>query len=235
MKASRTRLFRCIECHELMAFREYPRSFYELLPCRSDLPISRGQHVHTPALVACPHCRAAFDLLGSQHELEFHLDEIWLSLGRYFRQPTQALLDHQATQRDLADCYQRVPSPASPTLAQCMQYAQMMEGTDLEWEYRLLTWHRLNDERLQHGPGPLTPAEAHNLRRLLHLSAGLSGDHLLKVEMLRQLGRFDEALEMLRPVLIQGLDERAEHFKAAIDRRDDQPFLIPADHAGAVV
>lgn len=201
MTPKRVRIFRCEACQGLFAHRYSSEMTYPSTTNRSDEPKKPGLSDYAPPLVACPHCREAYCLLGAEHESEF------LSLN--YAAPV------------MSDTIQKIPNFIGATLAQCEAHAQKWDDTDLEWEFRLQAWHRLNDARMLTSPRKLNPAQQHSLRRLLAICT--HNEPLIRVELLRQMRRFEEAADAIRT--FNALPwSNSRQLKAAIEQKNDQPF-----------
>ena len=208
MTPNRTRIFRCNTCQGLFAHRHYAEVAGQRHVKRSDDPELPGLNDYAPPLVACPHCGDAFCLLGAEHESEFFS------------------LDN--TTPMMRDSIQKVPDFAKATLAQCEAQAQNWDDTDLEWEFRLQAWQRLNDERIETSPRGLDSNQRHNLQRLFGISTRMPNDPLIQVELLRQMSRFEEAANILRPLCSPVFNPPPQSTVAqlmkAITQKNDQPF-----------
>jgi hypothetical protein len=208
MTPNRTRIFRCNACQGLFAHRHYAKVAGQRYVKRSDDPEWPGLNDYAPPLVACPHCGDAFCLLGAEHESEFFS------------------LDN--TSPTVRDSIQKVPDFAKATLAQCETQAQNWDDTDLEWEFRLQAWQRLNDERIETSPRGLDSNQQYNLQRLFGISTRMPNDPLIQVELLRQMSRFEEAVNILRllcgPVFNPPPQSTVAQLMKAITKKNDQPF-----------
>jgi len=80
----------------------------------------------------------------------------------------------------------------------------MAAQPEQETELRVFAWWRANDRhRREQGPGryPQTPEAIENLERLVELLKDAEHEFVLfRAEALRQLGRFDEARDMLHGI-----------------------------------
>lgn len=208
MTSNRTRLFRCDTCQGLFAHRHQSKVSDLRTLKRSDDPVLPGLTDYAPPLVACPHCRDAFCLLGAEHESEFF-----------------SLNNNSST---MNDTIQTVPDYAKATLSQCDAHAQKWDDTDLEWEFRLHAWQRLNDERMATSHRGLDSAQQQNLQRLHSISTRIGNDLLIQAELLRQMGRFEEAAQILKPLCSLAATpfpkSPAEQLMRAIEQKNDQPF-----------
>ena len=208
MTPNRTRIFRCNSCQGLFAHRHYAEVAGQRHVKRSDDPELPGLNDYAPPLVACPHCGDAFCLLGAEHESEFFS------------------LDN--TTPMLSDSIQKVPDFAKATLAQCEAQVQNWDDTDLEWEFRLQAWQRLNDERIETSLRGLDSNQLHNLQRLFSISTRMRHDPLIQVELLRQMSRFKEAANILKllfsPVINLPPESTVAQLMKAITEKNDQPF-----------
>ncbi len=208
MTPNRTRIFRCNTCQDLFAHRHYAKVAAQRHVKRSDDPELPGLNDYAPPLVACPHCGDAFCLLGAEHESEF--------------------FSIDTTSPMVSDSIQKVPDFAKATLAQCEAQVLNWDDTDLEWEFRLQAWQRLNDERIETSPRGLDSNQLHNLQRLFSISTRMRHEPLIQVELLRQMSRFEEAANILRPLFSPVVNLPPESTVAqlikAITEKNDQPF-----------
>jgi hypothetical protein len=94
-----------------------------------------------------------------------------------------------------------------------------------ELPLRLLCWRRSNDERLERGRIELELDDQANLQKLLLLVDQSTDSHrLLRAELFRQLGQFDEAKLILDCDFNYDISARAEQMMCAIERKDNLPF-----------
>lgn len=206
MTSNRTRIFRCNTCQAHFAHR-YRSHVSNLRPLnRPDAPSLPSLTDYAPPLVACPRCGDSFCLLGAEHESEFFA----------------------SNNTAMSDDIQKVPDYVKATLAQCEAHAQQWDDTDLEWEFRMHAWQCLNDERIAASPRALDTAQRHNLNRLLGISTRMGNDPLIQAELLRQLGQFEEAGNILSPLCNPRATpfpkSPAEQLMRAVDQKNDQPF-----------
>jgi hypothetical protein len=133
----------------------------------------------------------------------------------------------------------RPPAWAEPTPAQIWQALDEGRVTDARAARRmqLLAWQRVNDNlcwRQAARGGEARPADAaagappHRLRLL---NAALQGEDatewLRKAEVLRQLGRFEQALQTLQQVQDPAYAEWVQHLQLLCGRRQTQLARMP--------
>jgi hypothetical protein len=165
-------------------------------------------------------------MAGAEHAIEYrNYFPGWGFMGK----PTPEALASKKAQEALAEQYRDVPGYELATLAQCLQYVQNQAMVDNEKQLRLYAWHRVNDERMKSGCRELAADERTNLRELLHLLPSESDPEiLLRAEVLRELGCFDEADQVLDHEFSEGFTSRAVQIKQAIARKDKRPFFYQA-------
>jgi hypothetical protein len=122
------------------------------------------------------------------------------------------------------------------TLTQCLQFVQEEDLTGCKLPMRMYVWHRINDDRMHSNRRTLTNDETANLLALLDIW-GAQDDHeaLLRAEIFRELGRFNEAAQVLGGEISMEMAGRAEQIMQAIERQDDQPFIFALEHDGGDV
>jgi hypothetical protein len=168
--------------------------------------------VETPAIVKCPSCGHVF----------------WLADAREVREepfPTPESIFG-------ADGSITLPEATCPSLAQPTEseyYAALAAGlarnTEEERAARMLAWWRRNDAlRGDEASGP-PPLEGGAWRVNLEALLGLldtddDRDRMARGEILRQLGRFDEASRLLEQIREDGLAWAVKQVRAHCEKRD---------------
>lgn len=219
------RLYRCPTCQGLFARRTLASGNTLGAEFRSDGQMRARMLPQTPPLVACPHCRSTFCMLDAKHEIEYR--DYFPGWG-FTGEKTPEQIAARETEEALAEEYKDVPAFEQATLSQCLLFVQRLDNDRLP--LRLYTWQRVNDERIQ-APRTLTDAEVTSLQALLPLLGGPNDDEaLLKAELLRELGQFALAAQVLDRDIDSDLAARAEQIMQAIERQDTQPFIFAPDH-----
>jgi hypothetical protein len=163
-------------------------------------------------------------MIGAKHEVEFR--DYFPGWG-LFGEPTPEQIAQRQAHKVLQARYGQVPGYEAPSLVQCLNYLERQDLQGAEWPLRLHVWHRVNDERLHNGRTALTDPEVANLQALLRcMQCGDENSPLLRAEILRELGRFDEATQALDCEVDEQETARAEQIMQAIERGDDQPFIF---------
>lgn len=223
MLPGRHLLYRCTSCNGLFSNRIVRLGDIPDMQCRSDGQMNARKLPQTPPLVACPHCKALFCMLGSKYVIEFfNHSQDW-----DFRDDlTSEAVASRKVQGALAEQFRDVPGYDLAAVGQCLQYVQSQEMAAHETQLRIYTWHRFNDERIEF-PRALNVEESKNLQLLLsELQPEGEDDHLVRAEFLRELGQFDEAAAALDRDFSCDADAKAEQIMQAIERQDDQPFIF---------
>jgi hypothetical protein len=178
----------------------------------------------TPPLVACPHCQALFCIVGAEHAIEYR--DYFPGFG-FMGEPTPEQLASKKAQEALAEQYRDVPLYEVATHSQCIQYFKSQDISSHAEQLRIYAWHRVNDELTDAGRQALQIDEKANLLALLDLLPPDSDTQiLLRAEILRELGRFDEAAQSLDHDFSNDFEARAEQIMQALERHDDQPFIF---------
>lgn len=220
-------IYRCPACQGLFARRTLASGNTLGATFRSDGLMHARMLPRTPPLVACPHCQHTVCMIGAQHEAAYR---DYFPGGGFFGEPTAEQIAERQAHQALQERYGQVPGYEAPSLAQCLHYLQTQDLQDIEWPLRMHVWHRVNDERLQTGRTALAVPEVANLQALLQgIQSGEENSPLLRAEILRELGRFEEAAQALDCEVDDEEAVRAEQIMQAIERGDDQPFIFESD------
>ena len=101
------------------------------------------------------------------------------------------------------------------------------EQEDIQ-KFYLYAWHRFNDLREIENRWTLTDKDGEFLKLILsRLIDGGGQQSLYKAELLRELGRFEEAIKALdREFCEEELESHAEQIMRAVELADDKPFLF---------
>lgn len=222
------RLYRCTNCQGLFSRRTLSSGNTLGAQYRSDGQMKARMLPQTPPLVVCPHCEALFCMAGAEHAIEYrNYFPGWGFMG----EPTPEALASKKAQEALAEQYRDVPRYELATRSQCIQYVQSHDISAHPGQLRLYAWHRVNDERMDSGPEELEADEKANLLALLDLLTSDSDSQiLLRAEILRELGRFEEAAQLLDHDFSDDFSARAEQIMQAIERQDEQPFVFETTH-----
>ena len=221
-------LYRCTACHGLFSRRTLSSGNTLGAQYRSDGQMKARMLPQTPPLVVCPHCQALFCMVGAQHAISYR--NYFPGFG-FIEKPTPEALASKQAQEALAEQYRDVPRYELATRSQCTQYIHSHDISAHPEQLRLYAWHRVNDERMDSGPDELDADEKVNLLALLDLLTSDSDSQiLLRAEILRELGRFDEAAQSLDHDFSDDFSARAEQIMQAIERQDEQPFVFETTH-----
>lgn len=180
----------------------------------------------TPPLVACPNCGEPVSMLGvtpidevDRYSFGFAIFRESKSLTAEEEEKLQALEIKKQKYKDV-DEYQLA------TADQCTQFVASSPLGENELAHRMYAWQRANDERINAGYREFLTAERENLERLLQLiSVETDSQRVLRAEILRELGRFDEASMELNPVSDSEVASWAEQMMRAIERHESDPFI----------
>lgn len=217
-------LYRCTSCDGLFSRRTLSSGNTLGAQYRSDGQMKARMLLQTPPLVVCPHCQALFCMADAQHAISYR--NYFPGFG-FVEKPTPEALASKKAQEALAEQYQDVPGYELATRAQCLQFVQSHEMAENEKQLRLYAWHRANDERMESGYLRLAADERANLLALLDLLPPESDPEiLLRAEVLRELGCFDEAAQVLDHEFSNDFAARAEQIMQAAERQDDHPFVF---------
>jgi hypothetical protein len=217
------RLYRCTTCDGFFSRRTLSSGNTFGAQFRSDGQMKARMLPQTPPLVICPHCQALFYMLGAKHAVEY--SDYFPGFG-FMGEPTPEALASKKSQEAMAQQYRDVPGYELATPSQCLQYLQSQKISGDETQLRMYTWQRVNDERIVI-PRALIEAEANNLESLLHSwQSDREESVLLKSEMLRELGQFDAAADVLDCDFSSDAQAQAEQIMQAIERKDAQPFIF---------
>ena len=101
------------------------------------------------------------------------------------------------------------------------------EQEDIQ-KFYVYAWHRFNDLREIENRWTLTDKDGEFLKLILsRLTDGGGQQSLYKAELLRELGRFEEAIKALdREFCEEELESHAEQIMRAVELADDKPFLF---------
>ena len=222
------RLYRCSNCQGLFARRTLASGNTLGAKYRSDGQMNARMLPQTPPLVACPHCQALFCMLGAAHAIEYR--DYFPGFG-FMGEPTPEEIESKKAQEALAEQYRDAPRYKVATLKQSIQYVQSQDISPHAEQLRIYAWHRVNDERMDTGRQLLQTDEKANLLALLDLLPPDSdAEILLRAEVFRELGRFDEAAQSLDHDFSNDFEARAEQIMQAIERQDEQPFVFETTH-----
>jgi len=163
-----------------------------------------------PELVKCPSCKAMLwiedqESIGEVYPSQFR-DPEFKDLRLF------ALPSAEDYLRVLADDSPR-PRPTSEAAHQWQRYV------------RVRAWWAFNDPRRTAAvKAPITAAETANLRALVDLLDDRdANDRLMKAEVLRELGQFEDAAEILASVTGEGFRKAAAILSSLVEARD--PFV----------
>lgn len=218
------RLYRCSNCQGLFARRTLASGNTLCAKYRSDGQMNARMLPQTPPLVVCPHCQALFCMVGATHAVEYR--DYFPDFG-FMGEPTPEEIESKKAQEALAEQYRDAPRYKVATLKQCIQYVQSQDISPHAEQLRIYAWHRVNDERMDTGRQVLQTDEKANLLALLDLLPPDSdAEILLRAEVFRELGRFDEAAQSLDHDFSNEFESRAEQIMQAVERQDEQPFVF---------
>jgi hypothetical protein len=222
-------IYRCDACRGLFARRTLASGNTLGARFRSDGWMHARMLPRTPPLVACPHCQFTICMIGAVHEAEYqYYFGSWIPFG----EPTPEQIAQKQAHEALKALYGQVPDYDLPILAECFDYLQTKDLNGREWPLRMHVWHRVNDERLDTCRTVLSAPEVANLQALLQgIQSREEAGPLLHAEILRELGRFDEAAQALACEVEEDQTIRAEQIMRAIERGDDQPFIFESGRA----
>lgn len=102
---------------------------------------------------------------------------------------------------------------------------QCISNLDKERDIRLRAWHASNDQRRRTDkPIPLAKREVDNLNALaLLVDESKENDRIMKAEIMRELGRFAEAISLLEKPFEDNLEEARQLIKNLAENGD--PFV----------
>jgi hypothetical protein len=169
----------------------------------------------TPRLIKCAQCSAVnwlalFEVVDSY--------ETYFGLRAFSGQDRE--IDAKDTSQDLAaqaklDLYKDVPCYETATSDEIFNFADGASLTlEQDFQVRVMGWQRGNDLRRNSvALSPFTNAELRNLQKVLSLMVQLkSGQSLLMVEALRELGRLTEAKELILKTTFNRNETKAAQF-----------------------
>ncbi len=133
--------------------------------------------------------------------------------------------------------YQDVSGYIHVTPKQCLDYlASNVLPQEDEIALRVYAWHLTNDRRTKGGEQQLDESESQNLLALLsHLDIYDLNKVLIRAEILRELGRFEEAALALDHDVPNDMAALAEQIMQAIERKDSAPFMFaPGNRDGDI-
>jgi len=163
-------------------------------------------------------------MAGAAHAVEYR--DYFPGFG-FMGEPTPEQLASKKALEALAEQYRDVPRYEMATRSQCIQYVRSHDISAHPEQLRLFAWHCVNDERMESGSEELEFDEKANLLALLDLLTSDSDSQiLLRAEILRELGRFEEAAQLLDHDFSNDFEARAEQIMQAVERQDDQPFIF---------
>ena len=155
----------------------------------------------TPSLIKCPHCNS-LQWSRSLEEIE--------SIG-----------DSKA---ELASFY------VEAELEDLLTFAQANSNTEQQLKIRMLAWHKGNDARRHSNEQvPLLVSEVENLNAIwMLMNADQSSDRVVQAEILRELGRFEDALQIIKDS-IESPNELAHFIYELIEQKQMQVCEINLD------
>jgi hypothetical protein len=125
--------------------------------------------------------------------------------------------------RDVPEEWEAAPEATKLSLNEYREALSMGVGTSPEKEryLRVKLWWKINDKRRQNPlevPPEYQSLFRENLERLLEiLSAESPGQKIMNAEILRELGRFEESIELLKTITE---NEFAEYIKSLAEKED---------------
>lgn len=199
------RVWNCPKCKLLFSTIKYGWSSRWRTIERSDGKLE-STNERVPTWIKCPHCKSAidFDKFSSSED---HKEQFFKGNQVLDRAPLYLLLD---------------PSDFM-TLGQTLRTTESSEHN-----FYLQAWHRFNDLRENETRWNLTSQDIEFLDLILsNLSDGGRQQALYKAEILRELGRFEDARTTLdRDFYEETYESQAEQIMRAIERSDMQPFTF---------
>lgn len=155
----------------------------------------------TPALIKCPHCNSL--------QWSKSLEEI------------ESISDSKS---ELASFY------VEGELEDLLTFAQANSNTEQQLKIRMLAWRKGNDTR-RHSieQVPLLDSEVENLNAMwMLMNAQQSSDRVVQAEILRELGRFEDALRIIKDS-IESPNELAHFIYELIEQKQMQVCEINLD------
>lgn len=219
-----TYVYECQSCKGLFERRSISSGNTSRAKFRSDGQMSAPMLPTTPLLAACPHCKASI-FWPSAKEVDCYDTYVWT--GFLDAEPPSAeILALRAEKKAKKLKYQDVVRYEQASSNQIIEFIRNGSvDSSFELPLRLLFWQRSNDDRLEVGRVVLNSDEQENLQKLSLLIGQSNDAHLLlRAEINRQLGRFDDARFMLDFNFDEDMAARAEQLMLAIERKDTLPF-----------
>jgi len=218
MTTIQSKAFRCSSCSGLFSRVREPLSRARKTIVRSD---AKDMSFVVTTLVACPRCGQAMDLLSTALRQESVRNERLDPSDQYIGQMISALeAQYEA---------QPIPLSIEATLQQWMDWSKSFDTKyQRAKDVQIQTWHRINDDRERSSGREFSASETQYLESLLRLIENDSDIYLwlAKAEILRELGRFDEAAAALERDLHGEFTARAEQLMVAIEARSRDLFVF---------
>lgn len=193
---------------------------------RSDGKMNARMLPTTPPLVACPVCHEPFLMLGATPVDEFDRYSFGRSLFQESKSATAEELAERQALKAKKEKYKAVEEYLLIGARQCIEYVFSIPLGEYEFALRMYAWQRVNDERIADGYRAFTPAEVLNLQGLLKIvEKNTDSGRVLRAEIFRELGQFDDASEALTGVCDDEMASWAEQVMRAIERQDADPFI----------
>jgi len=221
-----TLIYNCPACGGLFSRRSLASGNTLRATYRSDGKMNAPMLPTTPPLVACPNCDEPFSMAGATP-----IDEVDRYSPRFgiFRLSESMSAEEEAELQALEakkEKYKAVTGYQIATAHQCSQFVAAAPLGEYELMHRMYAWQRVNDDRIASGYRDFSPAELENLERLLQLvEAETDSQRVLRSEILRELGHFDEASKVLSAVTDGDLASWAEQLMREIERKESDPFV----------
>lgn len=222
-----TLIYSCPSCGGLFSRRTLASGNTLRAAFRSDGKMKAPMLPTTPPLVACPSCGDPVSMLGATP-----VDEVdRYSFGFAIFRESKSLTAEEEEKRQALETkkqkYKDVDEYQLATADQCTQYVASAAFGEYELAHRMYAWQRANDERISAAYREFSPAERQNLECLLQMiGTGSDSDRVLRAEILRELGRFEEACSELKPVNDSEAASWAEQIMRAIEHQESDPFIF---------
>lgn len=214
-----THILQCSECGEcfkrgtLSSGNNFGRKYW------TDGEFTGSRFYAPPQLVKCPHCQM---IIWLQDQNKVNEIPNYLTFLEKETKPDKSLTGlpfyEDVSETELAT-FLEVNSPQ----------------TDREAYARTMLWRLGNNKRRTGVESPLSDLEIKNLQKLVEIcSANDDESVLLKIEMLRELGKFEDAQKLLKFNFTEDYQHLAEAQQQFLDQKtsalwwvpsEDQPFL----------
>jgi hypothetical protein len=209
-----THILQCSECSRcfkrgtLSSGNNFGRKYW------TDGEFTGSRFYAPPQLVKCPHCQMII-WLQDQNKVN-EIPNYLTFLGKETK-ADKSLTDlpfyEDASETELA-AFLEVNSPQ----------------TDREAHARTMLWRLGNNKRRTGVESPLSDLEIKNLQKLVEISSAHDDESvLLKIEMLRELGKFEDAQKLLDFNFTENYQHIAEAQQQFLEQRTSTMWWVPSE------